>query len=183
MSAEPITIESYSEKAIAVFGGSKPIKDHLASLGGKFNPSLRGNNENEKRAGWIFPKTKQNDVKQIIDKFNNGTLEPVVASGSEQTLQKPEHPLHKKSYSKSNDSEFYFSKEMYLAINTRLERLEAENELLKRIIERRLGEDSLKEIKPKIIKSSLKFVDSSSNDDVDDDEEEKVPTRLLSKRH
>jgi hypothetical protein len=68
---------------------------------------------------------------------------------------------------------------MYLAINTRLERLEAENELLKRIIERRLGEDSLKEIKPKIIKSSLKFVDSSS----DDDEEEKVPTRLLSKRH
>jgi len=182
MSAEPITIESYSEKAIAVFGGSKPIKDHLASLGGKFNPSLRGNNENEKRAGWIFPKTKQNDVKQIIDKFNNGTLEPVVASGSEQTLQKPEHPLHKKSYSKSNDSEFYFSKEMYLAINTRLERLEAENELLKRIIERRLGEDSLKEIKPKIIKSSLKFVDSSSNDDVDD-EEEKVPTRLLSKRN
>ena len=182
MSAEQITIESYSEKAIAVFGSTKPIKDHLASLGGKFNPSLRGNNENEKRAGWIFPKTKQNDVKQIIDKYNNGSLEVITPQETSSTLAKPEHPVNKKSYSKSSDSEFYFTKEMYLAINTRLERLESENELLKRIIERRLGEESLKELKPKIVKSSLKFVDSS-NDDIDDDEEEqKVPTRLLSKR-
>lgn len=46
----------YSEKAIAVIGETKPIKDRLKALGGKFNPRLKCG------AGWIFPRTKLDTV-------------------------------------------------------------------------------------------------------------------------
>jgi hypothetical protein len=46
----------YSDKAFAVIGDTKPIKDLLKSLGGRFNFRLTCG------PGWIFPKTKLNDV-------------------------------------------------------------------------------------------------------------------------
>lgn len=54
----------YSEKAIALFGDTKPIKDALSDLGGRFNERLtyRG----EKRAGWVFPKAKEMQVRELI---------------------------------------------------------------------------------------------------------------------
>lgn len=47
---ESLDIVDYSEKAIAVFGETKAIKDQLKELGGRFNPSLNYNGG--KRAGW-----------------------------------------------------------------------------------------------------------------------------------
>ena len=54
----------YSEKAVALFGDTKPIKDALHDLGGRFNVRLtyRG----EKRAGWVFPKAKEMQVRELI---------------------------------------------------------------------------------------------------------------------
>ena len=57
-------IVDYSEKAIALFGDTRPIKDALAALGGRFNSRLT--HEGEKRAGWIFPKTRSEQVKALI---------------------------------------------------------------------------------------------------------------------
>lgn len=37
----PVEIVQYSERAIAVFGNTKPIKDHLKAAGGKFNAFLK----------------------------------------------------------------------------------------------------------------------------------------------
>lgn len=48
--AEGLEIVDYSEKAIAVFGETKAIKDELKKLGGKFNPALKYNSE--KRAAF-----------------------------------------------------------------------------------------------------------------------------------
>lgn len=59
-----IEIVDYSEKAIAVFGDTKTVKDQLKSLGGRFNPSLNYNGE--KRAGWIFSKKQADKVKELI---------------------------------------------------------------------------------------------------------------------
>ncbi|GEM_PF-4207424 len=42
----------YSPKSIALFGDTKPIKDLLSAMGGKFNPRLTF--QNRKKAGWIF---------------------------------------------------------------------------------------------------------------------------------
>lgn len=61
---EGIEVVDYSEKAIAVFGETKAIKEQLKELGGRFNPSLNYNGE--KRAGWIFSKKQADKVKELI---------------------------------------------------------------------------------------------------------------------
>ena len=54
--AGDFVIVDYSEKALAVFGDTKPIKEQLMALGGRFNPKLM--HEGTKKAGWIFKKPK-----------------------------------------------------------------------------------------------------------------------------
>lgn len=56
----------YSEKAIALFGDTKPIKAELSALGGRFNSRLT--HDGEKRAGWIFQKSKEEQVRRLIGK-------------------------------------------------------------------------------------------------------------------
>lgn len=53
--SSPSTIKliQYSEKAVAVIGETKPIKEKLKQLGGRFNMFLSCG------AGWVFPKTKE----------------------------------------------------------------------------------------------------------------------------
>ena len=63
--ANDIEIVEYSDKAVAVFGDTKPIKDTLKQLGGRFNPVL--NRDGEKCAGWVFPKTKEADLRQVLE--------------------------------------------------------------------------------------------------------------------
>lgn len=55
-----IQIIDYSEKAIAVIGDTKPIKEKLKELGGKFNFRLSCG------AGWIFPKSKLNEIEKLL---------------------------------------------------------------------------------------------------------------------
>lgn len=51
-----VKVIQYSTKAIAVIGDTKPIKDKLKKLGGRFNFRLKCG------AGWIFPKTMEKEV-------------------------------------------------------------------------------------------------------------------------
>lgn len=50
----------YSEKAIAVVGDTRDIKDKLKALGGRFNPRLSCG------AGWIFSKKQQAEVEKLL---------------------------------------------------------------------------------------------------------------------
>ena len=54
----------YSEKAVALFGDTKPIKDRLSDIGGRFNSRLTY--DGQKRAGWIFQKAKEAQVREAI---------------------------------------------------------------------------------------------------------------------
>lgn len=58
-------IVDYSDKAIALFGDTKAIKDLLKAMGGKFNPRLTYNNE--KQAGWIFSKAKREELEGVLN--------------------------------------------------------------------------------------------------------------------
>lgn len=58
---EDIEIIDYSEKAIAVIGNTKPIKEELKSLGGRFNFRLSCG------AGWVFPKSKREEIENLIN--------------------------------------------------------------------------------------------------------------------
>ncbi|KAA6310167.1 hypothetical protein EZS27_038481, partial [termite gut metagenome] len=61
-------IVDYSEKALAIFGDTRPIKDQLKALGGRFNPKLT--HEGGKQAGWIFQKSKENQLRELTGKIN-----------------------------------------------------------------------------------------------------------------
>lgn len=56
-----VNILNYSEKAIAVVGETKPIKDLLKELGGRFNAFLTCG------PGWIFPKTREQAVRSSLN--------------------------------------------------------------------------------------------------------------------
>ena len=61
---EGFIIVNYSEKAIAVFGNTRQIKDQLKALGGRFNPRLT--HEEQKKAGWIFSKSKERELRDFL---------------------------------------------------------------------------------------------------------------------
>ena len=170
MSQESIYISDYTEKAIAVFGDSKPIKDHLSALGGKFNPSLRGDGD-EKKAGWIFPKTKRSDVQALLDKAKKGELS---------SIEEKQSPIERISRKKIDSNDFTISKEMYLSLITRIEKLETELALTKKIL---FNDSKTKHpvqspaTVPKF--ANLKFESENEESESESEEEQKVPQRRL----
>jgi len=62
--ADDLMIVDYSEKALAIFGDTKPIKEQLKALGGRFNPNLTHNEE--KKASWIFSKNKRVELEKLL---------------------------------------------------------------------------------------------------------------------
>lgn len=160
-----INIVNYSEKSIAVLGETKPIKEHLSALGGKWNPSLTHNGE--KVAGWIFVTSKREEVKKVLMSYSQGTL------GDAPVKEKKEYT--KREISPSID--FQFTKEMYLALVTRIEKLE--NELV--IAKKAVGVSSSEtNSKPAVKKQPvLKFTEDEADDF--EEVEEKKPMKSLFK--
>lgn len=60
------TLVDYSEKSIALFGDTKPIKEELKKLGGRFNINLRPFDEDNRVPGWVFPKKCREDLLKLI---------------------------------------------------------------------------------------------------------------------
>lgn len=58
--ADEVQVIEYSEKALAVVGNTYPIKEQLKAIGGRFNKFLTCG------AGWIFPKSKQNELETLL---------------------------------------------------------------------------------------------------------------------
>lgn len=67
-----LTYVDYSEKAFAITGDTKPVKDQLKALGGRFNFRLTCG------PGWIFPKTKEQAVRDALG-IPSGVPEPTTA--------------------------------------------------------------------------------------------------------
>ena len=68
--SEPISssgfkIVNYSDKSVAVFGDTKPIKDQLKQMGGRFNPFLVNPDTGQKESGWVFPVSKLAELKSL----------------------------------------------------------------------------------------------------------------------
>lgn len=58
--AAGLQIIDYSEKALAVIGETKAVKEQLKQLGGRFNPRLSCG------AGWIFSKKRESELRALI---------------------------------------------------------------------------------------------------------------------
>ena len=59
--AKGLQIIDYSEKAIAIVGETRAIKETLKNLGGRFNSHLSCG------AGWIFSKTKEATLREALN--------------------------------------------------------------------------------------------------------------------
>lgn len=62
------TLLQYSEKCVALFGDTKPIKDELRRIGGRYNPSLHPFGQETNVPGWVFPNKYRDDVEQLINR-------------------------------------------------------------------------------------------------------------------
>lgn len=84
-----INIVDYSEKAFAIIGDTKPLKDKLKELGGSFNPRLSCG------AGWIFSKKKYDEVVKALQPKTEESTQP---TEEKESRQHPEfehnHPLN-----------------------------------------------------------------------------------------
>ena len=78
-----LNINDYTEKSFVVRGDTMSYKNELKMMGGKWNSRLKDG------AGWIFPKTKKNEVKQFIE---NGT----VTQNNDKKLHSHTISIHKK---------------------------------------------------------------------------------------
>lgn len=86
---DDLTVEDYSEKSIVVRGDTRPHKDKLKMLGGKWNPGLRDG------GGWIFSKRFEVNVMEYI---SSGKI-----TAPDWSLQK--NTKHKTSPSNGNQQE------------------------------------------------------------------------------
>jgi hypothetical protein len=102
LGANEVKIVDYSERAIAVIGNTKPIKEGLKELGGKFNFRLSCG------AGWIFSKTKLEAVKEFLSKPKAASVETVTFAELEKTPLRIEAETAIKSFVKQ-DIEIYGS--------------------------------------------------------------------------
>ena len=57
-------IVDYSDKAIAVFGDTRAVKDALRALGGRFNMYLKRGGRT--CAGWVFQKSKEQELRGLL---------------------------------------------------------------------------------------------------------------------
>jgi len=63
---QSIQIIEYTEKSIAVIGNTKPLKEELKAINGRFNKYLKNKN-GERFVGWIFSKKKEQEVKETLN--------------------------------------------------------------------------------------------------------------------
>ena len=58
---QPIKLIDYSDKCLAVIGDTKPFKNDLKKMGGRFNYGLSWG------AGWIFPMKKREELEKYVN--------------------------------------------------------------------------------------------------------------------
>lgn len=73
-----IYIENYTEKSFVVLGDTRPHKENIKKLGGKWNSRLKDN-----KMGWIFPMSKRDSVEKYINTFKKtGNIPEITTSQS-----------------------------------------------------------------------------------------------------
>ena len=84
-----IQLLQYSDKAVVLLGDTKPIKDQLKALNGKFNPFLKDPITGGRVMGWVFSKKHESELKRLfVNPFVEGR-EPVAPVKAPKPLIEP----------------------------------------------------------------------------------------------
>lgn len=168
-----LIIEDYSERAIALFGDTKPYKNKIMEIGGKFNPSLKVSNSDDRRAGFIFPKTKRTVVQQLISDIESGTIEPGAIEEKSNNYTKSVSSSSSSSRSSVNNTTVEVSKTDFMNLLSKVERLEQEVNNLKQQLSGKSDNTKMS------TKTKTKVVVEEKDEDEDESEEEMPKKRLL----
>lgn len=77
----PLVVVAYG-KGLAVFGDTKPWKENLKSMGGKYNGSLKPYGQDSPPVpGWIFGKAKEDELNQFVQQALSGQIQPTPFTG------------------------------------------------------------------------------------------------------
>lgn len=168
--SKQLIIKKYSPLCTVVVGDTKPVKNFLMNNGGKYNPNLWI--EEKKTPGYVFNNSYEEINKLVLkvnkdfDKFCN----------IERTYEKNENVIQEecKQEYKEKDS-FIFTKEKYLSLITRIEKLENDNaNLLKLLINKNnTNKNNIN------ISSENDLSNEESDEEIDLNEDKKPRKRLF----
>jgi len=166
MSSKQVFLKEYSEKCIVIIGNTMPVKNYILNNGGKYNPGLWI--EEKKIPCYIFPKVKINDVTKLVNEINNN-FDKYSKIDREKDDEKEIKNIKFDNIEKGNEkiinNDFIFTKEKYLALISRIEKLESDNSRLLQLLN-------------KNNKINCNTSISSESED-DDNEEVQVKTKRL----
>lgn len=87
--SQQIFLEEYSDKSFVVKGDTRPLKDALKGLGGKWNSRLTDKESGEKFGAWLFFSSKKDEVEKWINDGCNETVSNFsTEKGTENHLEK-----------------------------------------------------------------------------------------------
>jgi hypothetical protein len=177
-SEQKVFIHDYTERAIAVFGNTKPYISDITNIGGKFNQNLKYNGSTS--PGWIFPRTKYQTVKQLVDNINDGKVQAKEYEKKEYVKKEEK----KETKVVSTENTVVLKKEEFMFIMNTLARLEKEvNDLKVKVY----GEDKSKitaymkqnQKKQETKEESEESEDIDDEDDCDGDDSDKEEYEVL----
>ena len=161
---------TYTEKSIVVRGDTRDHKEELKTLGGKWNSKLTDNSTQEQFGGWIFPTTKQEQVKKWLESVSNS----VVPTSTPQITPRVTPRVTPRATPKSSDSTI---ERIEIGIN-RIEAIIKSLDKVPEIVEVLKGLSvEFKNIKQEYTNSPT--MESSDFEEEDHEEEGPPPKRLL----
>lgn len=156
-----ISLEEYTDRSIVVRGETRQYKEDLKKLGGKYNSRLRG------EPGWIFPKSKQNDVVKFIKEGKRLVSEEEAHAGEVRTLEwESLRSSEQKTYSSSSSNDNKVLIDMIKTLTQKIENMDKKISIL--MTANNIDTNSKKVSHKKVIKK--KVVESSSDDSSEEDE-------------
>ena len=167
-----ISLEEYTDRSIVVRGETRQYKEDLKKLGGKYNSRLRG------EPGWIFPKSKQNDIVKFMKEGKRLVTEEEVRAGEARTLEweSKRGGEQKTSTSSSSINDNKVLIDMIKTLTQKISLMDKKISILMTANNIDTGSNQVSH--KKVIKK--KVVESSSDDD-SSEEEEQIPRKRLLK--
>ena len=177
-----IFVEEYTDLSIVVRGDTRQYKEDLKKLGGKYNSRLKG------EPGWIFPKSKQNDIVNFIKKGKRLVTDEEANEGEARTLEwesKRNNDNQKTYSSSSNNNPILIDMIKKLTqkidlMDKKISILMTANNLSDTVQSKQVSHKKV--IKKKVIKKKV-VVESSSDEDSSDEDssDQEVPRKRLLK--
>lgn len=169
-----ISIEEYSDLSIVVIGDTRKYKEDLKKLGGKYNSRLRG------KPGWIFPKSKQNDIAKFIKEGKRLVSHEEAQAGEDRTLEwESKRSSEQKTYSSSPSS----SNDNYVLIDM-IKKLTQKLDVMDKKLSSLMTANNIQDTVSKQVshkKVIRKKVVESSDDSASSEEDEPAPRKRLLK--